>query len=307
MSSSDEEPAVKRRKGISHAEQYERNVIKNARVHGLQYKNYKGTVVQQKLVPEQLICKCKAKCYLHIDDDNKNLIWNNFYKLDTKNTQDTYLHALIESRPIVRRRPKKPENQDDVCSENNHETPEIPFKKNHSFVYNVKINGVFKPVCKNIFQQVHGVSRDRVSRLCNLLVHDKLPVDKRGQNHSGNAIEGNICMAIHDHICRFEVKETHYGGTLRKYLDGRLTTRKMYDMFMLEHPELDKKVKYSFYYTYFKENFNYSFGRPQVDVCSQCENFSAKLRDRYLSDNAKRNVAAEQMVHKRRVKKFYEK
>ena len=38
-----------------------------------------------------------------------------------------------------------------------------------------------------------------------------------------------------------------------------------------------------------------------------CENFKAKLRDPCLSDNTKRSVVAEQIVHQRRAKKFYTK
>lgn len=36
-----------------------------------------------------------------------------------------------------------------------------------------------------------------------------------------------------------------------------------------------------------------------------CENLKTKLKDRNLNDNAKRVVAAELMVHKRRGQKFY--
>lgn len=43
-------------------------------------------------------------------------------------------------------------------------------------------------------------------------------------------------------------------------------------MFINNYPELiDIVIKYSFYLSYFKENFDYSFGRPHVDVCSKCE------------------------------------
>lgn len=63
-------------------------------------------------------------------------------------------------------------------------------------------------------------------------------------------------------------------------------------------------VKYNFYYPYFKENFNYSCGGPQVDVCSQRESLSTKIKDPILCENAKRNVAAELMIHKRRAKKL---
>ncbi|CAH1973033.1 unnamed protein product [Acanthoscelides obtectus] len=55
------------------------------------------------------------------------------------------------------------------------------------------------------------------------------------------------------------------------------------------------------------KNFALKFGRPQVDVCGQCEELTTKLKDSKLNDNAKRVAAAELMVHKRRAKKFYSK
>jgi len=54
-------------------------------------------------------------------------------------------------------------------------------------------------------------------------------------------------------------------------------------MFVNDYPDLAVKVKYNFYYKYFKENFDYTFGRPQVDVCSQCESLNTKIRDPDLS------------------------
>lgn len=167
------------------------------------------------------------------------------------------------------------------------------------------IEGERKIVCKNVFMKIHGITHNRLERICKLLLENKTPKDKRGQNRSGNAIPGNICIRIHDHISKFEVKETHYGGKEKKYLDARLNLTKMHQMFIDDNPDLKDVVKYHFYYTYFQENFSYSFGRPQVDVCSLYEALNAKLKDKSLNDNAKRTAAAELMVHKRRAKKFY--
>ncbi|KAG8276304.1 hypothetical protein J6590_068592 [Homalodisca vitripennis] len=50
----------------------------------------------------------------------------------------------------------------------------------------------------------------------------------------------------------------------------------------------------------------HKFGRPQVDVCSQCEDLNTKMRSS-LNDNAKLAAAAEMLVHKRRANKFYKK
>ena len=108
---------------------------------------------------------------------------------------------------------------------------------------------------------------------------------------------------IHEHISKFEVRETR-GAGIKQYLDAELNIFKIFVMFYMDHPELRDKVKYSFYYRYSKENFSLSFGRPRVDVCSECENFKSKLRDPCLSD-VKRSLVAEQMIHNRRAKNFY--
>lgn len=101
------------------------------------------------------------------------------------------------------------------------------------------------------------------------------------------------------------MKLTHNGGNPKKYLDARLNVQKVFEVFINDCPELTDIVKYSFYLSYFKENLDYSFGRPQVDVCSECERLKVKLKDPALSENAKLNVAAELCVHKRIANKFY--
>lgn len=76
-------------------------------------------------------------------------------------------------------------------------------------------------------------------------------------------------------------------------------------MFINDHPNLEGIIKYHFYYTYFKENFDYAFGSSRVDGCSQCESLIIKMKDLKLSANAKRNVAAELIIHRIRANKFY--
>lgn len=81
----------------------------------------------------------------------------------------------------------------------------------------------------------------------------------------------------------------------------------MNQLFVKKYPEFDNVVKYEFYLKFFKENFTLRFGRPQVDVCGECERLSTKLKDQNLNDNAKGVAAAELVVHKRRANKFYTK
>ena len=70
--------------------------------------------------------------------------------------------------------------------------------------------------------KIHGISHNRLGRICQLLLQNMTPKDKRGQNRSGNTVSGNVCVLTHDQLSRFEVKVTHYGGKHKKYLDARL-------------------------------------------------------------------------------------
>lgn len=308
--SSDEEQQQPRKKkrGLTHPECYKRNIIREARVKGKGYETYKGKQVQGKVLTQNITCKCPLKCYLKIDDECKKQIWEYFYTLESKNAQDLYLQTLVEAKEVSRR---------SICRQNieqtingsgdiqtNQETPKS-FKRNHTYVYYIKINNELTPVCKNVFLNIHKISADRMKRICQLLLKGESPRDLRGKSRSGNALSGNICVLIHQHISSYDIKQTHYGGKPKQYLDARLTVKKMHEMFIDKNPELENVVKYSFFLNYFKENFDLTFGRPQVDVCCQCESLSSKLKDPLLSDNAKRNVAAELIIHKRRAKKFY--
>lgn len=115
------------------------------------------------------------------------------------------------------------------------------------------------------FIKLHGISTDRVCRICTLLIQNKIPEDYRGKNRSVNAISGEICRKVYDHFQRFEVKQTHYVGKPKQYLYAWLDLVKIHKLFIKEHPDLEGIVKYHLYYTYFKENFDYAFGCPQVD------------------------------------------
>lgn len=77
----------------------------------------------------------------------------------------------------------------------------------------------------------------------------------------------------------------------------------MHTLFIQKHPDLITVVKYDYYNKYFNTNFVYKFGRPQVDVCSTCEDLHETTKSNTLNDNAKRVAIAELIVHKRRANK----
>ena len=101
------------------------------------------------------------------------------------------------------------------------------------------------------------------------------------------------------------MKQSRYAGKTINYLDARLNVKILYSIFEEKHPEA--KCIYKCFLGYFKDNFTLRFGRPQIDSCCTCEELNLKLRSPHLSDAAKRNAAAELMLHKRRSKKCYNK
>lgn len=96
--------------------------------------------------------------------------------------------------------------------------------------------------------------------------------------------------------------KTHCTTQLKKYLDTKLNVKTMHTMFIDKYPKLKGKIKYQYYWEYFKNNFSLSFGVPVKDACSKCEELNTKIMSRDLNDVAKRVAAAELLVHKNRSK-----
>lgn len=63
--------------------------------------------------------------------------------------------------------------------------------------------------------------------------------------------------------------ENKYAGKRIKYIDTRLNKNKMHEMFIAKHPTV--KYGYKYFAKFFKENFNYRFGWPQIDSCCICQ------------------------------------
>nr|CAI5861477.1 unnamed protein product [Callosobruchus analis] len=53
-------------------------------------------------------------------------------------------------------------------------------------------------------------------------------------------------------------------------------------VFADKYPELENLVKCEFYLKNFKGSFNLKFGRPQVDVCSECKRHGTRLKDPWV-------------------------
>lgn len=213
--------------------------------------------------------------------------------MDTKNEQDAYLINLIAIEPVKQRRPRMDATDSSKPS------------RGASFSYHVSTSSGSTQVCKKGFIHMHGVTNDRVRRLCSLLVKGESPKDMRGKGISANAISDHVVKCVMEHISSFPNKTSHYSNKDYSYLSERLNLKIMHDLFIQTYPDLN--VKYGFYRKIFQERFNLKFGRPQVDTCSACEELSIKVKNKVLNLKARQVAVAEKAIHLRRSKKFYNK
>ncbi|CAG9782306.1 unnamed protein product [Diatraea saccharalis] len=283
--------AKKRKKGVKNEENYVQNVRKRQRISGREYTTQKNKLVQAKTIGEN--CRCKKQCFNKTSEDQRQMNFDKLYSIESKNGQDIFLQSLISCTEIERRRPRV----DDERSKS----------RFGSYTYYVEVNKKTLQVCKKAFMSIFAVSAKRIRRLSYLKQIGKVPKDGRGKEvTSRRAIDGNLCLKIREHIESFDVKSVHYGNSEKKYLSASLDIKQMHKMFLQKNPECNS-ITYSFYRKYFKENFSLSFGRPQVDTCSKCEELNAKIKSNFLCESAKRVAVGELLVHKTRAKKFYKK
>lgn len=286
--SENEEPRSKKRQ--LNKDEHVFNKEKLARRRGEEFVSSTGLLVSAKVTGPN--CECRNKCMNSFSDDDKKNIIKTLYDGKPKNEFDTFLIGLIERHEVARHRPST-EHSKQIDS---------------SFTYYAMKGSVRTKVCRKAYISLHALSHKAVIRLTHILCSNKSPFDKRGKHDNrGNAIPLETNIKIREHIESFPKHIAHYTSTPVTYLAADLNVKKMHELFIAIHPNLKQLVKYEYYLNYYKTNYNFRFGRPQVDVCSTCEDLITKMKSTTLNDNAKRVASAEFIVHKRRAKKFYTK
>ena len=137
------------------------------------------------------------------------------------------------------------------------------------------------------------------------------------QNHP-NAVKHSTEALIEAHIRKFPYRVAHYSTVAKKR--RYLSSTKMYELFLKENDpgsyaefvakkvKLDKVrsvVSYRGYLKYFRDVFNYGFGRPQVDKCRECEELKVKIQGE-KNAAVRQNLVTTQWLHKLKAKSFYD-
>lgn len=280
------EEMQKKRKGVR--KETPAALIKRSRVKGLPYKNYKGVPVPGKISGES--CRCSLKCFDKIDELDRIQAFANLRDLDTKNEQDIFLYGLIDVVAVKQRRPRT-------------DDPIKTKPKAASYRFHVAIGENKVRVCKKAFMSIYSIKNYALFRLQRSCLSGVIPRDRRGHQGNQRIIPGAVIHEIKQHISSFPVKQSHYASKEYLYLAADLNIKAMFKLYKERFPT--SAVKQSFYYKVFKENFDLHFGRPQVDVCCECERLNIRLQKPDLNETAVKTTEAELVVHKRRAKKFY--
>lgn len=243
-------------------------------------------ILSETYIYSVIFFRCRKNCFSNISEEDRLTIFNHFYNsYSSKDAQDIFLQSLIDVEDVRRRRPGG---------------IEVKKGREKSFRYNLMVGSQRREVWLSAFLAVLSVTKKRIRRLRTLKMEGKSPVDKRGK-HTSFSLPPDTKFKVHEHVESFPVKESHYCGMQVQYLHADLNVKTMYEMFRKKYP--DTKIGYSFYFKYFKDNFNLRFGQPQVDCCCTCEELKLKLKSPHLNDAAKRTAAADLAVHVRRSKK----
>lgn len=154
----------------------------------------------------------------------------------------------------------------------------------------------------------HGITYERVRRLQKHLFNTGVaPKDKRGKHlNRPNKTEENTLTVIRNHIKSFKNRQSHYSRRKNPntyYLHETLNVKKMYKIFIEEHPGI--KSSYRVYWKIFSTEFNLKFGLPRSDTCGTCDRYQVKLT---CCDDPEeiRKINNEKELHLRKAEKFYE-
>lgn len=222
-------------------------------------------------------CFCKRfKCFSTISAPERHRLIREFNDLGETNSQNSFLAGLITVLPVMRRRPRKNEEEARTNSA--------------SFSYRVricedgKINDV--PVCVKAFASLHGITQRRVRYVReSLAAHGKAPIDMRGKHDvRPHKLSDETKQMVKDFILSLKSRKSHYSlkDSRKLYLSDSLNITKLHNMYNEKNP--DHKMQYESFRCIFENDFNISFGYPRKDTCSTCDTLKAELS--VLSDQS---------------------
>ena len=206
---------------------------------------------------------CRLKCSESFSQQQRQEIFNDFYKSSNRAGQTQQLASLVTRRQKDRTR----KSGNAIKTRNREYTRE----------YRLLSNGIPTKVCATMFLNTLGISEKRIRTALANVTDTGAPILETRGRHGNHKTSQEREETVIKHIKQFKVVESHYVRKESKYeyLPAELSVAEMYRMYTVwcsnENYALES---YDFYFRVFKERFNLKFQKPKKDKCDTCESYN---------------------------------
>lgn len=248
------------RRKIQEPQMWKRNIRKRLRNSGDAYISVSGKSVAAKSF-DNTDCQCTRECHKLIPIQQREKLFNDYYKLGSFDLKTAYLSGQIK---VVNKIRNTTNSQ----------------RKQYTRIYNLpNENGVDVPVCKAFFKKVLAVSDGRLTRALKGKQTGGTPCeDKRGKHEPYNKTSPERVAEVVKFISLFPKYQSHYSrkkNPNRMYLAPTLNIVKMYNMYK---EKSEKAVSQRIFRHIFNTKFNLKFHAPVSDSCKTCDNLEQGIK-----------------------------
>lgn len=254
-----------------------KDMRKKKRNSGKEYTTKKGKVVSAKTFTNSL-CMCKMNCNEKISNEERKLVFENFYKIGEFKAQNAYIVGLCKQNT-----PKKHRIRTGSRG-----------PRGSSIKYFIQLQNDSINVCKKYFLDSFKISDGRLFRALKKVRNGAEPgSDMRGKQTPANKIDDRRVNGVRTHIESFPAHQSHYTrahNPNKKYLQENLNIKLMYTLYVEYCNSKDEEpVSESFYRNVFNHEYNLDFHHPSKDTCVSCDIYKMKMETE--TDESKKKVS----------------
>lgn len=260
----------KGKKRVRNESAWIKNVRKRQRNSGKEYISRTGKTVAEKSIKLPCTEKCRLKCRNKITEDQRQEIFDCYWRLGTLQRQRDFLNSCLTTLKVPYRRVKEGAAK----------------TRKQNCVYHFTVNGESKRTCKIFFINTLGISERTLRTVIegrNSCSTGVIPDDKRGKHGHHNQTNPEIIQSIRDHIHSVPRIESHYtrANTTREFIDGGLTVKELHRNYISIRGTMPS-ASFDMYYRIFNTEFNLSFFAPKKDQCDLCESYKNAIGEDQL-------------------------
>ena len=281
----------RKRQRLEHT--WKKNKIKSSRNCGKEYISWKGKKQPARQIKEPCNNKCRIKCVQKINEEERNILFKEYWELGDVNRQRDFIARYVTVNPKVRSRVRRSKKigitaeKDDAADSDSYDGNENS-RRNLTFIYCLPKDGNKVQICKTFFLNTLSISAQVVKTVFKKTgTSGVVSEDRRGKVCKNTLIDESVKQTIRDHINLFATVESHYcrQNTSRKYLPATLNVSKMYALYLeyCQDNNIAKPVNEAIYRNIFNKDFNLSFFQPKKDLCDICHNYDNSSPEQKLS------------------------